>query len=165
MEHESVEAFVERVRNGLVGALFLYLGDRAAAEDLAQEALARAWPRWGELDRPDAWVYRVAFNLARSRWRRRRRERIALDALEAQAAAGRTTDETDDGSVAILRAAVAALPDRQRQAVVLRFYLDLPVAEIAAVMACAEGTVKATLHQATRSLRDRLPAPVEVSDD
>jgi RNA polymerase sigma factor (sigma-70 family) len=55
-----------------------------------------------------------------------------------------------------LRATLADLPDRQREAVVLRFFEDLSVEETAAAMKCAEGTVKATVHQALRSLRNRL---------
>jgi len=163
MEHESAAAFVERTRHALVGALFLYCGDRASAEDLAQEALARAWERWDSIEDPDRWVHRVAFNLARSRWRRRQREHRANSQVASRPSIA-THQPGDEPSAATVRDAVTALPDRQRQAVVLRFFLDLPVAEIATVMDCAEGTVKATLHQATQALAKRLPDLAEVSD-
>jgi RNA polymerase sigma-70 factor (ECF subfamily) len=61
----------------LVGALALHCGDRGTAEELAQEALARAWQRWTQVQQmqnPSAWIYRVAFNLATSWFRRRAAE-------------------------------------------------------------------------------------------
>lgn len=161
MEPGGVEAFIDRSRDRLVGALFLYVGDVGAAEDLAQEAFARAWERWATIERPEAWVYRVAFDLARSRGRRRGRERRA-NAFVAARPVAVVADATE--GVAAVRAAVASLPDRQREAIVLRFYLDLPVAEIAAVMGCADGTVKATLHHAIAALRLLGPDLAEVSD-
>jgi RNA polymerase sigma-70 factor (ECF subfamily) len=130
--------------------LVLYCGDRGVAEDLAQESLARAVERWaqvGRMDAPEAWVYRVAFNLARSRFRRRAAERRATGRLPFAAAAPDATD-----AIAV-RDAVAGLPPRQRAVIVARFYAGLSVAETAEALRCAEGTVKAATHQALRNLR------------
>jgi RNA polymerase sigma-70 factor (ECF subfamily) len=140
----------------LVGSLRLYLGDLATAEEVAQDALCRTIDRWPEVSRlehREAWVFRVAFNLATSRLRRRQTERRAL------ARVAQRPDTTDAGDIAGLadvidvRAAVAALPRRQRQAVVLRYYVDLPVDDVATVMGCRPGTAKAHLHQAIEALQ------------
>ena len=98
--------------------------------------------------RPESWAFRTAFNLANSRWRRGRIERRA----HAQLAANESTIPTDVADLQIRRA-VAGLPARQREVVVLRFFLDQSVADTAAAMECAEGTVKALTHQAIASLR------------
>jgi RNA polymerase sigma-70 factor (sigma-E family) len=138
----------------LVGTLTLYCGDRHLAEELAQEALARAcrsWPRVQTMTAPGAWVHRVAINLANRHFRRRR---VALGAVRRHASS--ISPVHDDGDVAAavaVRAAVAALPLRQRTALVLRYYSDLPVAQVAAAMGCAEGTVKALTHKAVGALR------------
>lgn len=146
-------AFCEREYPRLVGSLTLYVGDRDLAVELAQEALARAcqhWRRVGRMGSPGAWVHRVGINLANSVFVRRRAERSALHRCRSSAEV--TMDE--DGTVAlVLREAVAALPKRQRAAVVLRFYADLTVAEVAELMGCAEGTVKALTHQGIGNLR------------
>lgn len=95
------------IRPGLVGSLTLYCGDPAVAEDLAQEALARAWMRWrhvSTLDAPERWVYRTAFNLARSRFRRLAVERRLHRMAPAVPAL------PDTATAVAVRAAVAALP-------------------------------------------------------
>lgn len=156
---ETPEQFVDRLRGRLVGALVLYTGDLGKAEDIAQEAFVRAWQRWNALTHPEAWVYRVAFNLARSQVRRSKREARALEAIHAEPAA-----RTEISSIDLTRSAVEQLPRRQREAIIFRFYLDLSVAESASVMGCAEGTVKATVHQALGSLRLALPQFSEAID-
>ena len=103
------------------------------------------------MDRPDGWVYVVAMNQLRDHWRRseRRRER------EPEVDEG-TVDNTSAVATRLsVRDAIATLPPRQRQAVVLRYLADLPIADVADAMGCAIGTVKATLHQAMRNMRGR----------
>ncbi len=140
----------------LVGALALYLGDRGVAEELAQEALARAldrWPRIREAHDPAAWVRRVAFNLARSWWRRRYAER------RANARHGIDEAGVQDPSPALgvaVRAAVAALPPRQREVVVARFYLDLDLAGTAELLGLTVPAVKGLQHRAASVLRAAL---------
>jgi RNA polymerase sigma-70 factor (sigma-E family) len=152
----GVIGFCHRVRPRLVGTLSLLCGDGDAAEELAQETLARVWLRWSrvrELDEPlaTAWTYRVAVNLANSWLRRRIAERRARARLAARA-----TDipvDPDPADAVAIRRAVAALPRRQRTALVLRYYADLPVAEVAALMGCAPGTVKSLTSKALTALR------------
>lgn len=149
----SPDDFCRRIHPKLAGALRLYLGETDQADELAQDALVRVIERWPQvrvMDNPEGWAYRVAFNLARSRLRRRLAERRAH---ERAGRAPATSWNVDVASVLSVRAAVAALPPRQRQAVVLRYYVDLPLAAIAEAMGCADGTVKAHLHQALNRLR------------
>ena len=150
-EQEEATALCRRLQPAVFGALALYCGSTDLAEELTQETLLRVWKHWesvSEMDRPDRWALRVAFNLAKSRWRRRRIER-ALGA----AGFGVPPLEADPTDVIVVRAAVAKLPPRQRAAVVVRYFNDLPVADAAVVLSCAPGTVKALTHQAVASLR------------
>lgn len=149
----TVDELCRRVHPRVVGALQLYLGDADLARELAQDALVRLVERGPEvvaMERPDAWVLRVAFNLARSRLRRLGAERRAHARSGPAPAASAPVDVA--GAVAVRRA-LAELPPRQRQAVVLRFYGDLPLGEVGAAMGCRPGTVKAHLHQAVTALR------------
>lgn len=140
----------------MVGSLRLYLGDLATAEEIAQDALSRVVERWEEvrrMDHPEAWTWRVAFNLATSSLRRRSAERRARERLGGRPTGDGADDQPDPTDVLLVRSALGALPARQRQAVVLRYFGDLPLAEIGAVMGCATGTVKAHLHKAMTALR------------
>ena len=142
-----------RMHPKLVGALRLYLGDLDLATELAQEALVRVierWPQVSTMDQPEAWTYKVAFNLARSRLRRRLAERRAHDRSGPPADEAAGPDLADALAV---RTAIAGLPPRQRQAIVLRYFGDLPLAAVADAMGCKPGTVKAHLHQAVAALR------------
>jgi RNA polymerase sigma factor (sigma-70 family) len=152
-EPRSAEEFCRQQHPRLVRSLAVYTGDRDLAEELAQEALARAYRDWrhvSALERPEAWAHRVAVNLANSHFRRRRYEQAA----RARAAA-RTPAWTEPPSPldASLVAALAALSPRQREALVLRFVLDLSVAATAGHMGCAEGTVRALTAQGVAALR------------
>jgi RNA polymerase sigma-70 factor (sigma-E family) len=153
-DDEAAE-FCRRARPELVGTLTLYCCDRHVAEDLAQQTLARVWASWGRVastvDRR-AYVHRMALNAARSQFRRRAAERRARQRLGG--VVRRTPDEAPDHAAAlVVRDAVAALPLRQRAAIVLRYFADLPVRDTAVVMGCAEGTVKALTFKAIAALR------------
>lgn len=137
----------------LVGALTLHTGDRAVAEELAQEALVRLWQRWPrvrELNSPHAWAHRVASNLASSWWRRRAAERRAHRRVGPEHG---EQPSTGPAEAMALRQAVAGLPQRQREAVVLRYYLQLPAEEASEAMGCAAGTVRALCRQGLARLR------------
>ena len=131
-EQEAAAALCRRLQPALFSALALYCGNTELAEDLTQETLLRVWKHWqsvSEMERPDRWALRVAFNLAKSRWRRRRIER-AIDAA-------RSAEEplrVDPTEMIVVRAAVAMLPPRQRAAVVVRYFNDLSVADAAMVL-------------------------------
>lgn len=126
--------------------LYAYLGDAAEAEDVVQEAYLRAWQRWAAVsmyDDPVAWIRRVAWHLATSRLRRLT---VAARALRRQ----RTPDTVapvGPERVALVRA-LRTLPDRQRQAVVLHYLGDLPVAEVAMQLGAPRGTVVSWLARA-----------------
>ena len=159
MIDEDVAAFCRRLHPVLLGGLTLHCHDRSVAEEVTQETLVRVWERWSSLDPArgsrDAWAWRVALNLTASRFRRRAIEQRARARLEgwAGASTGAPSDEADRLAV---QAAVADLPDRQRSALVLRFYADVSVAQTAEAMGCAEGTVKSLTNKAVAGLRRRL---------
>lgn len=138
----------------LTAQVYLHTGDLAEAQDVAQEAYCRALARWqevSEFDDPAAWVRRVAWNLATSRWRRMRRglELLHRHRVEVEAP-GPTPDRV------AIEQALRSLPPRHRQAVILFYVEDLPIAEIAALTGAAEGTVKSWLHRARATLAEQI---------
>lgn len=160
---DEVAAFCAEHHPRLVGLLSMQLGDRDVAEELAQDVLLRLCEHWPSLDNPRAWLNRVAINRANSWLRRRGAERRAKARRRAQQVEVPPAEQAD--AIAV-RAAVAALPGRQRTALLCRYYADMTVAETASVMSCAPGTVKALTHHALSALRDRagLVPTTEASD-
>jgi RNA polymerase sigma-70 factor (sigma-E family) len=158
--------FYARARDDCLRVVFASIGDRPLAEDLVAEAFARAWARWPVVSRhpaPAAWVVRTAFNARVSWWRRYRRE-IALP--DAAAEAGHDHGGADDGGIGgavdrELMAALLRLPERQRQVVALRIFLDLDTAGTARTLGIAPGTVTAHLARAMAALREQLASAVE----
>ena len=156
--------FCEREYPRLVGALSLYCGQQPLAEEFAQEALARLcrdWHKVARMQAPRGWVHRVAINLAHSHFRRVAAERRArLRAHEDPAPPREPAEHVD------VRRAVASLPGRQKTALVLRYYLDMPVTEVAEVMRCPESTVKSLTRRALQRLSSspELEAFQEVRD-
>lgn len=147
------EGFAGRERPALLAFAWSLTGDRAAAEDLAQDALEKAWRHWdrvGGYDRPGAWARRVVANQAIDRGRRRDREHRALQRLDGLTgvAAGIELEATDAG----FWAAVRDLPARQAQVVALHYLEDRSVANIAAVLEISEGAVKTHLHRGRLAL-------------
>lgn len=135
------------------------VGDSMAAEDVAAEALARALLRWRKLastPHRDAWVLRVASNLAIDSARRRPR------GVEAPS----SVDPTSHTLLRIqLVDVLRGLPKRQREAVTLRYICDLGESEVAAVMNVTIGTIKALTHHGLRSLRQELGDEFKVFED
>jgi len=159
----GAEEFCHAVWPRLAASLGLYCNDAGVGEELAQEALVRAWARWdtvSDLACPESWVYSVGLNLARSRFRRARAERRAIGRLGPPRESPTTASATD--AVAV-RAAVAALPERQRAALVMRYFADLPVSDVAAAMDCADGTVRSLTSQAIERLRQGFE--IELADE
>ena len=145
----------------LVGQLFLVTGDLHEAEEVVQEAFTRAagrWHRLREYDLPELWVRRVAINLATDRRRRVRRRLAVLAQLDAEAAAVVPPISVDGLAVA---AALATLPRRQRQVVVLHYLLDVPVGEVARQLSMPVGTVKSRLARARSALAAQLDVEIE----
>ena len=141
---------------GLVRLGYGLTGDRQAAEDLAQTALARAyasWPRVRRAGDPDAYVRRILLNANRTRFRARR----VAEHLTAELPDPGTPDPTgarDDRSA--LMTAMAALPAGQRAVVVLRYWCDLGEQEIAETLGISRGTVKSHTARAMAALREHM---------
>lgn len=158
---ESFAEFYAARKDPCLRALVAGGADRSAAEEAVAEAFARAWASWPKVSRhpsPSAWVVRTALNHHVSRWRRTRRE-VALTSDVAVGAVGDAPApaERDD----LLRA-VAALPERQRQVVALRVFLDLDTKQTAEALDLSAGTVTAHLHRAMTALRATVSPDLEV---
>lgn len=142
----------------LVVLLTALTGTRAVAEELAQEALVRAHQRWSKVstfDIPAAWLRRVAINLAHNHRARRRSERRALERLAGERPVHEVALTRDDGTDDFWLV-VRRLPKQQAAAVALYYLEDRPVAEVADILGCAEGTAKAHLHKGRANLAHHL---------
>jgi RNA polymerase sigma-70 factor (ECF subfamily) len=162
--------FARRERPALVAFAWSLTGSLATAEEIAQEALVAAWRSWdavGDYEKPGAWARRVVANRASSHWRSAGREGRALARL-----AGRSGRDGAGGGDAVglpepdaaLWAAVRELPERQAHVIALYYLEDRSVAETAAILECAEGTVKAHLHKARLALARSLGLLAEEDD-
>lgn len=166
-DRRSLERFCEATYPRLVGALSLSIRDRLLAEELAQEALLRACQRWshvGSLESPAGWCYRVAMNLGRNAFRRRAAERRA-HSQTSSAAVGFTDPDVAD-RVAV-RAALQELTTKQRDVLVLRYYMGLSAAQTGMMLGLSEGAVRALVHRALPVLATLLTdvEAVEAGDD
>src|ERR1700744_4354501 len=141
----------------------LLTGDWHAAEDLVQASLAklyRAWPRLDTASDPDAYLRRIMVNTHRSWWRTRwRRETPAAELPDRPARAGATdggdpADQHAPGDQ--IRRALPPLPRQQRAVLALRYFEDLPEADVARLLGCSAGTVKTHAHRGLRALREIL---------
>jgi RNA polymerase sigma-70 factor (sigma-E family) len=149
---ERIQALFEQNYRGLSRLAYLIVGDSVQAEEIVMDAFLRtfaSWRRIRDLDRADAYLRRAVVNLSRTRVRRKRTEERSAPTggvattgwnVESHEAARQIWD------------AVRSLPHRQRAAVILRYYQDLPEAEIAAALKCSVGTVKSQLSKARASL-------------
>jgi RNA polymerase sigma factor (sigma-70 family) len=148
--------FYRTAKDECLFAVLVSVGDRDTAQELVAEAFARAWASWPTVSAhpaPAAWVVRTALNAGVSRWRRRRREVPVPDlAVVADRAAGDAAGGVDPR----IMAALSRLPERQRQVVALRLFLDLDTERTARVLGIAPGTVQAHLGRAMASLRSEL---------
>jgi RNA polymerase sigma-70 factor (ECF subfamily) len=154
-DRDEFEAFFRASFVTVRRSLALIVGDTDAADDAAEEAFARAFARWWrvrKMDSPIAWTVTVGLNVVRSARSRTAR----LNSLIPKAR--RDENEFAPSSICALDLAPALreLPPRQRTAVVLRYFADMPLSEIALSMSCAEGTVKSTLNAALTNLRVKL---------
>jgi RNA polymerase sigma-70 factor (ECF subfamily) len=128
--------------------------DDGTAHDVAAEAFTRLWARWTKVEEPRGFLYVTSANLVRDHWRKLERERRAIRRV--------TTEEVVRGQGAVagvgddVRQLVQSLPERLRTPVLLYYYADLPVREVASLMGRNEGTVKADLHAARELLRAKL---------
>jgi RNA polymerase sigma-70 factor (ECF subfamily) len=150
--------FYRGCRDDCLRTVLVSVGDRDAAQDLVDEAFARACASWRTVSRhpaPAAWVVRTALNVNISRWRRRRRE---LPVPDPGTVAGLRAVEASVGGPVdpMIMAALMRLPVRQRQVVALRLFLDLDTGRTAQLLGIAPSTVKAHLARAIDALRGDL---------
>lgn len=129
----------------LAGWCAALVGDRDAAHDIASEAFTRLLSRWVGVRDPRGFLYVTATNLARDRWRREQRDRRLNARLELVTVT--STPPADPW----LRDLVERLPERMRVPVLLHYYADLSIADVAAALRRPQGTIKRTLSDA-RSL-------------
>jgi DNA-directed RNA polymerase specialized sigma24 family protein len=147
------EAWYRALHPRLLAALVLITGNGELARDATDEAFTRAYQHWSRVQRmrsPDAWLFTVARNVVRRRGRRARQERSLMQLTAGVAAADVPAPAGEAWAL------VAALPERQRCAVVLRHVADLTEPDIARAMHITRGTVSTTLADAYKTLRERL---------
>jgi RNA polymerase sigma-70 factor (sigma-E family) len=157
--HAAVTALYQTHAVGLIRLAVVMLGDRGAAEDVVQEAFAGLYRRWNHLDEGRAlgYVRASVLNGCRSRLRAKvREERLAAANPATLAAASAEHTVLIGEEHATVLAALRRLPSRQREALVLRYYLDLSGPEIAAAMGIGRGTVKSTMSRALAALGRQL---------
>lgn len=153
--HDEFRDFVAARGPTLMRAALLMTGDRADAEDLLQAALTKTYLSWGRIhDRSalDGYVRRIMVNINISWWRRRKLEEYPTDDLPETPVADDHPRRSELHDV--LGKLLAKLPERQRAAIVLRYYEDLTETEIADVLGVSVGTVKSTVSRAMAKLRD-----------
>ncbi len=158
-QHQDFDTFYRRELPAMVALAAAITGSTIAAEDLAQEALLRAYNRWDQIsayERPGAWVRRVTINLAltnrkrvgaelKARLRLRNRDRTDGHAIEPH------PSRFDD-----VWTAVASLPGQQRAAVALHYLEDRSVADIAEILHCSDSTARVHLHRGRNALASLL---------
>lgn len=157
---DQVAALFDEHYRGLCRLAGLLLDDPAAAEEVVQEAFLRTYSGWWRIRHPERashYLRAAVVNQCRSRGRRRRSEdrgnRTAW--VDADRRAEDRSTEVSADALDVVQA-VRALPPRQREAVVLRYYEDLAEADIARALGCTVGTVKSQLSKARATLSERL---------
>ena len=153
---------VQRHLPALVGHAYRMLGDAAEAEDMAQEAFLRLWRQaasWRPQARVGTWLHRVTYNLCIDRLRARRPTEPIEERDHADPADGPMTIQHKTQVAAIVGAAIAGLPERQRSAIALVHYQELSNIEAADIMEVSVDALESLLARGRRSLRERL-APV-----
>jgi len=154
---EEFEEFYAQTVTRLTGQLYVMLGDLQEAQDVVQEAFVKAWSRRQQLDRegrPDAWIRTVAWRLAVSRWRFRRR---SADAWKRSGAPPHVEGPGPE-QVALVDA-LRDLPDQQRRTLTLHYLCDLTVEQITAETGLSASTVKTHLVRGRSALAQRLQDP------
>jgi RNA polymerase sigma-70 factor (sigma-E family) len=154
---ERLAEMYERSAPGGFRLAFLLTGDRALAEDLVQDAFVRFVGRFGhlrDLDAFDAYLRRTIVNLSKNAYRRRALERSYLLRRTAEDREGRTDPDVVEAES--VRRALMELPERQRAALVLRYFEDLPENEIADILRCRPATARSLVARGLERLR-RIP--------
>lgn len=152
---DEFRAFYASEYAGLARYLWRLLNDLDQAHDLAQEAMVRLYSRWKGVTEPRGYLYKVATNLVRRSWRKRADELIALGALSQLAlVVGAAVEGPEVAHV--VRDAVRTLPTRLRDVVLLHYFADLSVDDVAAATGRPSGSVKRQLSEARTALAKAL---------
>lgn len=147
--------FVREQTSALLRTAYLLTGDGLAAEELVQDTLARLYPKWGLVqaaDAPLAYVRRSLANAFVNHARRPSRRETVVDYLPEFADLADGTAQLDDRDQ--IWSLLRTLPDRQRAALVLRYFHDLPDEQIAGALACRVGTVRSLISRGLSTLRE-----------
>ena len=137
----------------LAGWATRLLGDPDLGHDVATESFLRLLRHWDQVSEPRAWLYTTAANIVRDHWRKRGREQVAYRRVGTAAEA---TAPHDVATTVTVREAVLDLPDRLRVAVMLHYFADLTVAQVASQLGKSEGTIKRDLWEARGRLATTL---------
>jgi RNA polymerase sigma-70 factor (ECF subfamily) len=159
---EGFDEFYQATCSRLVGQLYPVTGSLPEAEEVVQEAFVRALARWRHVrtyDLPEAWVRRVALNLASNELRRARSRLAALARLRPK-----VEEPPMSAEAAALVQALRRLPPSHRQLLLLHYALDLPVSEVARQLGLTPGTVRGRLFRARARLRGLLSSRAEEVD-
>lgn len=154
-DFHGFERFCAAAYPELVAALTHHVGHQWLAEELAQEALIKAgdrWPTVSGLASPIGWAFRVGANIGNSYYRRRRAEQRAL----ARVGTGGPSQPPDISEQVGVRQALQELPVKQREVIVLRYYLGMTPDEAATTLGTTAGAVRALTHRGVRRLRELL---------
>jgi RNA polymerase sigma-70 factor (sigma-E family) len=154
---QAFRLFVDEIGASLHRTAYLLCGDWYLADDLVQEALAKAYSHWRKVqaaENPAAYVRRILINESRRSWRRNRNTTAHPDADLADIAVADMSDGVVDR--AELLQALQSLSARQRATVVLRYLEGLSERETAAALGCSEGTVKSQTSRALIKLKSVL---------
>lgn len=158
--NEAFAILFERHKDFIYRLAIGFTGDPDLADEITQEVFVRMYQgrkRWQPRAKFTTWIYRMTLNTSRELLRKRKRERTILDKVKRETPAQPgSLPENACGSE--LNNVLRILPDRQREAVVLRFYEKLSIKETAKVMGCRQGTIKSHLHKAMKNLRQHLGA-------
>jgi RNA polymerase sigma-70 factor, ECF subfamily len=152
--------FFEREFPRVVRSVYLIVRDAGLAEELSQEAFIQLYKHWKKVssyERPEAWVRRVAIRLS-ARYAKRERIRAVLER--------KTAMPSGDPEPALdLVQALRRLTVNQRVAIVMHYYEDRPIDEVAEILECSQNTVKSHLHRGRSTLHALLTAPSGAPDD
>jgi RNA polymerase sigma-70 factor (sigma-E family) len=163
-DHSGFEEFYTGTRHRLITYLYAMTGDRAEAQDAAQEAYVRAWQRWSTVsgfDNPEAWVRTVGYRLCLNHWRKAK-NRIAAYLRHG---GDPDADPPSENTVALITA-LKQLPEAERQVITMYHLMDLSVAEVAAQTGVPVNTIKTRLARGRRTLAGLLDedAPEEYAN-
>ena len=158
---QAFDALLHRYRDKIYRLCCALLRDRAQAEDAAQESLVRIWKSLGGYDGRaslSSWIYAITRNRCLTALERRRiMDSLSDDAVAAEVASLASTDDaSSDDRTQQLRELVELLPERLRRTLVLYYFEERSISEVAAMLGCPEGTVKTHLHRARAALAGEL---------